>query len=247
MSLFSEIDDQIARRIDSGFIKIVEAVQSLADKLDLDSYGDMGPGSADKEVLLKAEGALAGELQHSIAERDLPEMPDPEIVERFLESYVLEGRYPDSVGPFSETWTSLPLKTLPLFEVRGIPDESRERAALELFTKFEIPNSVRGRIAGVQKRAGQQLAKRRRLLDVLRAKLGIVSGDASKSTTGPGRDALKAMFDLFFPGNPLEAGRLKPWSHAPASIGVSHPKISSRRWRATSSAANHSASPSLTT
>lgn len=201
MDLFSDIDDELIWERSRDFQASFQAVRELAGLLNLDSYAEMGGGVAAADLVEKAR-LLAEDLRHPLAQT-LPEAPDREVLTRFLTAYRLEELYPDTVGRPEEILTSIPLVTLPMFQVRDVDPEMRRQTATALADAWKLTPSQCEEIEKAVTVARERLTWRRRLVDEVRLLLTEPGGELKD------RAGIKAVFDQYFPGNPLIASEIE--------------------------------------
>ncbi len=201
MDVFSDIDDELIWERSGDVQASFQAVRELAGLLNLDSYAEMGGGVAATELVEKAR-LLAEDLRHPL-EQTLPEAPNREVLARFLTAYRLEELYPDTVGRPEEVLTSIPLITLPMFPVRNLDPEVRSQTAAALATAWKLTPAQCEVIEKAVTVARERLTWRRRLVDEVRLLLTEPNGKL-KDRTG-----IKAVFDQYFPGNPLLASEIE--------------------------------------
>lgn len=201
MDVFSDIEDELIWERSGDFQASFQAVQELAGLLNLDSYAEMGGGVAATELVEKAR-LLAEDLRHPL-EQTLPEAPNREVLARFLTAYRLEELYPDTVGRPEEILSSIPLITLPMFQVRNLDPEVRMKTAAALATTWKLTPAQCEVIEKAVTVARERLTWRRRLVDEVRLLLSVPNGEL-KDRTG-----IKAVFDQYFPGNPLRASEIE--------------------------------------
>ncbi len=196
MGFFADIDDELTRDLNRDFTAIFQSIRDLTELLDVDSYAEMDDTHENAAKLIAQERELAKKLRHDLQET-LPDAPDREILGTFLAAYRLEALYPDTVGDVAETASTIDLLTLPLFKARRLDAKVRERVVADLAKRFGIGDERLAAIEGMAEEAKQKLARRRELIDVVRTLL-LDSDGTPKSRT-----ELKAMFDRYFPENPL--------------------------------------------
>jgi len=195
MDVFSDIDDELIWERSRDFKSTFQSARELAGLLKVDSYAEMGGGEAAADLVEKAR-ILAGELRHPLAET-LPEALDREVLARFLTAYRLEELYPDTVGEVEEIVSSIPLVTLPMFRVRRLDPDVRSRTAKALAEAWKLTAAQSEKIEEAVKVARERLTWRRRLVDEVRLLLAGPNGGLKD------RAEIKAVFDQYFPGNPL--------------------------------------------
>ncbi len=202
MPFFDDIDDELTSELTADFSDVFTAIRDLMNLLNVDSYKEMGDDNAPLENLLNSEKKLAEELRHDLRD-SLPEIPDPYTIHAFLTAYRMEARYPESVGDFSETVSSIELQTLPEFRVRKLDPQVREKVYRSLCEKFALSDRALNLIEVEYAKAKQQLQRRREFTDAVREIL--ITPD--NEPVPPERR--KEIFDLYFPGNPLRASEVE--------------------------------------
>lgn len=201
MDVFSDIDDELIWEGSQDFQATFGRVRELTGLLNLDSYAEMGGGVAAAELVEKAR-VLAEDLRHPLAET-LPETPNREVLARFLTAYRLEELYPQTVGRREEILSSIPLVTLPMFQVRTLDPEVRSQTSAALATAWQLTAEQCEEIEQAVTVASERLAWRRRLVDEVRLLLTLPNGELKD------RAGIKAVFDQYFPGNPLLATEIE--------------------------------------
>lgn len=196
MGFFADIDDELTRELSQDFTKIFHSIRELTELLDVDSYAEMDDTHENATRLIEQERQLAEKLRHSL-QKTLPKTPDREILGTFLAAYRLEALYPDTVGDFTETATTIELQTLPLFKARRIDPTLRKGVFEVLAKQFQVGEERLAAIEKLAEDATRKLEKRRELIDVVRGLL-LNSDGKPKSRT-----EIKAIFDRYFPDNPL--------------------------------------------
>ncbi|MEM1441285.1 MAG: hypothetical protein AAGF67_03015 [Verrucomicrobiota bacterium] len=196
MGFFADIDDELTRELADDYAMLFVAIRKLTDLLNVDSYDEMGSEHEHSARLFESEKALAKQLRHELQEK-LPATPDPAIFATFLKAYRLEALYPDTVGPIEETVTTIPLVTLPKFHARRFDEEKRAQVYKTLVKEFGASELCQREIERAYQDSVRRLAKRRELVDVVRAR--VLQDDGTPRS----RAELKAVFDLWFPENPL--------------------------------------------
>ncbi|MEM7700125.1 MAG: hypothetical protein AAF236_17150, partial [Verrucomicrobiota bacterium] len=199
---FADIDDTLTEELTSDYAEVFRSIRELMALLDVDSYAEMGDQHEHAAQLLKRETELSARIRHSLPE-ELPSNLDPTIIETFLTAYRLECLYPETVGSFAETASTIPLITLPHFHAREVDPEIRSRAFAELASRFQISAEALGRIDQAFAVAREKLSRRRTFVDYTRSRLLNENGEPRE------RDLLKAEFDHYFPRNHLHASEIE--------------------------------------
>ncbi|MEM6280212.1 MAG: hypothetical protein AAF733_12075, partial [Verrucomicrobiota bacterium] len=196
MGFFADIDDELTRELADDYAILFVAIRKLTDLLNVDSYDEMGSEHEHSARLFESERALAKQLRHELQE-SAPAEADPEILATFLKAYRLESLYPDTVGSMEETATTIPLITLPKFQARRL-DEAKRKVVFEtLVEEWKISPICRRKIEEDFRNSQERLAHRRELVNAVRRL--VLEEDGSPRS----RSELKAVFDRWFPGNPL--------------------------------------------
>ncbi|MEM6278261.1 MAG: hypothetical protein AAF733_02205, partial [Verrucomicrobiota bacterium] len=196
MGFFADIDDELTRELADDYAMLFVAIRKLTDLLNVDSYDEMQSKHEHGARLFESEQTLARQLRHELQE-ELPGKPDPAVLATFLKAYRLEALYPDTVGPMEETATTIPLVTLPKFHARRFDETKRARVYDALVKEFGASELCQREIERAYADSAHRLAKRRVLVDAVRARV------LEEDGTPRSRSELKAVFDLWFPENPL--------------------------------------------
>lgn len=201
MHFFSDIEDELTGELATDFAEVFASVRRLTELLDLDSYAEMGKGDVSASVILQAEAKLSGLLSHELVEELPAEIPVP-VVDAFLLSYRLEPLYPDTVGTVEETVSTIPLETYPHFVARKVDSARHLSAYAALAGKLGVTEDRLQAIESEVVASTRRLEKRRTLMDTVRRWLIEEEGVPRSG------DEIKAVFDRYFPENPLRASEI---------------------------------------
>ncbi len=197
-TFFPHIEDELLGDICADYARLLEDVGDITQLLDLDKYDEMADSHARGEELAARQEQLGRKLKLDLS-ADFPEHMDSQVVEVFLESVLIAEHYPDSVGPVAEMATSIPLVTMPKFLATSCSPEQREALVSKICDHFQVGEPVLQKARARAEDARVRLAARRELVDQLRAMVLDAQGEVVA------KPELKAVFDLFFPENPLTA------------------------------------------
>jgi len=200
--LFSGIPDELLGQLSARHASIFDQIRSLMGLLDLDTYAEMNPSARhDLERLRRVENELGQQLIRPVASIDaeLPAEPDRAVLQAFAGAYLLERLYPKTVGDPDEILSTLELRTLPDFRVRDLDDSHQERAFTRICEELSLLPDEVAQLRSEASEAESRIDRRTVLVDRIRALVERQSDSPSKPT----RSGTKALFDRYYPNNPL--------------------------------------------
>ena len=202
MSFFSDIDDELTSDLSNDYTEVFAAIRRLTELLNVDSYDEMGDQHEHAATLLQSEAELSGILSQELEEDLSSDIPDS-IIDTFLLSYRLEALYPDTVGEVEEAVSTIPLETFPHFKARKLDSSIRAGAFARLCEQFQVSGARLSAIDEIVSSSHRRLSSRRQLFDQVR-ELVIAEEGGPRS-----RNEIKALFDRYFPENPLRASEVE--------------------------------------
>ena len=206
MNFFDASSDVFTRPLDAAMAAPCADARSLVELLNVDSYTKMGHLPPDRMEQLAAvesrlERALTRPAQLS---KETPwDVSDREAAYAFAQAFRLSALYPATVGTGDEVIATLPVPTFACLHP-ACPDPAWHRATfLQLCERTGLSEADRVAIDTEAAQAERRLARRRRLIELLRAEL------RPDRTVSPTSAAAHRFFGFLFPDHPLLPGEVE--------------------------------------
>ena len=206
MNFFDARSDLFTRPLDPSMAAPCADARALVELLNVDSYTRMGHADADRltrlsELASRLEGALA---RPAVLTLDTPwGAPDWEAAYAFAQAFRLSALYPDTVSADGDIIATLPAPTFACVHPPR-PEPARHAATFHrLCARIGLSDANRAAIESETGHAARKLARRHRLVELLRAEL---RPDPAVPPTSA--DAHR-FFSFLFPDHPLQVGEVE--------------------------------------
>ena len=206
MNFFDTSSDLFTRPLDPAMAAPCADARALVELFNVDSYTKMGRIEAGRATRL---AELESRLEHALARpavltKDTPwAAADWEAAYAFAQAYRLSALYPDTVGAEGDIIATLPAPTFTCVHPAR-PDPARHGATFQrLCAPLGLSDADREAIEAEAQNAARKLARRHRLVGLLRAELRPDSAHPATSA-----DAHR-FFSFLFPDHPLQPGEVE--------------------------------------